>query len=110
MMYAVETAKMSSKGQLVIPDAFRKSYGWTAGMTLLMIGTGSSVVLQPLAVPNDEQVDEVVRESSAAARDVARRLKKAEADLLKLEKAEISLPLDFENQPEVRGRRAGKYA
>ena len=34
-MYAVETAKMLSKGQLVIPDAFRKSYGWTAGMTLL---------------------------------------------------------------------------
>ena len=34
-MYAVETAKMSSKGQLVIPDAFRKSYGWTAWMTLL---------------------------------------------------------------------------
>ena len=109
-MYAVETAKMSSKGQLVIPDAFRKSYGWTAGMTLLMIGTGSSVVLQPLAVPNDEQVDEVVRESRAAARDVARRLKKAESDLAKLAQVGISMPADFEKQSSVRRRRAGKYA
>ena len=109
-MYAVETAKMSSKGQLVIPDAFRKSYGWTAGMTLLMIGTGNSVVLQPLAVPNDEQVDEVVRESRAAAREVTRRLKKAESDLAKLAQVGISMPVDFEKQSGVQSRRAGKYA
>lgn len=64
-MYAVETAKMSSKGQ---------------------------------------------RESRAVARDVARRLKKAEARLVKLEKAGISLPIDFENQTVVRSRRAEKHA
>ena len=30
-MYAIETAKLSSKGQMVIPDSFRKRYGWVPG-------------------------------------------------------------------------------
>ena len=69
-MYAVETAKMSSKGQLVIPEVFRKSYGWNAGMTILMVGTGNSVVLQPLTVPSDEQVNESIRAAAPVVMDV----------------------------------------
>ena len=48
----------------------------------------------------------MVRESRVAAKDVARRLKKAESDLVRLGNAGISLPLDFENRPDVRSRRA----
>lgn len=109
-MYAVETAKMSSKGQLVIPDVFRKSYGWTAGMTLLMVGTGNSVVLQPLTVPTDDQVDETVRAVAPVAKNVARRLAKAKKDLVALDKIGISLPLDCEKDEPIRSRRAEKYA
>ena len=109
-MYAVETAKMSSKGQLVIPEVFRKSYGWNAGMTILMVGTGSGVVLQPLTVPSDEQVDATIRAAAPAVRDVERRLKKAKRDLAALDKLGISLPVDIETKEQTRSRRAEKYA
>ena len=109
-MYAVETAKMSSKGQLVIPEVFRKSYGWNAGMTILMVGTGSGVVLQPLTVPSDEQVNATIRAAAPAVRDVERRLKKAKRELAALDKLGISLPVDVEKSERTRSRRAEKYA
>ena len=109
-MYAVETAKMSSKGQLVIPEVFRKSYGWNAGMTILMVGTGSGVVLQPLSVPSDEQVDATIRAAAPAVMDVERRLKKAKRELAALDKLGISLPVGVEKSERTRSRRAEKHA
>lgn len=109
-MYAVETAKLSSKGQLVIPDVFRKGYGWNAGMTILMVGTGSGLVLQPLTVPTDEQVNEAVRAASPVMRDVTQRLTKAKRDLATLDKLGISLPPDVERSNLTRRHRAEKYA
>lgn len=109
-MYAVETAKMSSKGQLVIPEAFRRDYGWNAGMTILMVGTGNAVVLQPLTVPSDDQVNETIREASPAVMDVERRLKKAKRELAALDKLGISLPVGVEKSDRIRSRRAEKYA
>ena len=109
-MYAVETAKLSSKGQLVVPEVFRKSYGWNAGMTILMVGTGSGVVLQPLTVPSDEQVNETIRAAAPAVIDVERRLKKAKRELAALDKLGISLPVDVEESERTRSRRAEKYA
>jgi len=102
-MYAVETSKMSSKGQLVIPDAFRKSYGWKAGMTLLLIGTADAVVLQPLRTPNESSVDKILSEAKALGEDVADRVKRAEASLAKLGRLGIVLPDGFEKGE---GRRA----
>ena len=109
-MYAVETAKMSSKGQLLIPEVFRKSYGWNAGMTILMVGTGSGIVLQPLTVPTDDQVNVAVREATPVVKDVSRRLAKAKRELAALEKLGISLPVDVEKSELTRNRRAEKYA
>lgn len=109
-MYAVETAKMSSKGQLVIPEVFRKGYGWNAGMTILMVGTGNGVVLQPLTVPSDDQVDEAIRAAAPAVMDVERRLKKAKRELAALDKLGICLPVDVEKNEKTRSRRAEKYA
>ena len=59
-MYAVETAKMSSKGQLVVPEAFRKRYGWRQGMTLMLVGVNSGVLLQSLPQPNVAEVEESI--------------------------------------------------
>jgi len=98
-MYAVETAKMSSRGQLVIPDAFRKNYGWTAGMTLLMIGTADAVVLQPLQMPSEKSVGRILSEARSAGNEIAERVKRAQATLAKLERMGISLPEGVEKGP-----------
>ena len=58
-MYTIETAKMSSKGQVVVPDALRKRYGWRPGTTLLMLGASGGVLLQSF-----KKIFENLREST----------------------------------------------
>ncbi len=96
-MYAIETAKLSTKGQLVMPDSFRKRYGFKAGMTLLLIGTADSVVVQPLTIPDDSSIDQVVGESRNAATSVADRLSAAKAALKRLHSLKIRMPVGFED-------------
>ena len=42
-----ETIKLSSKGQIVIPKAIREQLHWDAGMELIAVPTGDSIMLQP---------------------------------------------------------------
>ena len=95
-MYAIETAKMSSKGQVVVPEAFRKRYGWRAGSTLLMLGASGGVLIQTLPVPDEREVERVMSETKVAAASVKARLKSAKRSLDKLSSLAISLPADIE--------------
>jgi AbrB family looped-hinge helix DNA binding protein len=45
----METTKLSSKGQVIIPRAFRSSHHWHAGLELLVIDTGDGILLKPRA-------------------------------------------------------------
>ena len=96
-MYAIETAKLSSKGQMVIPDSFRKRYGWMPGVTLLLIGTGDSLVIQSLPVPDDVVLEKKISESKTMSAAVAERLRVAKARLDAVRKLGISLPVGIED-------------
>ena len=96
-MYAIETAKLSSKGQMVIPDSFRKRYGWMPGVTLMLIGTGDSLVIQSLPVPDDTVLEKNISESKTMAAAVAERLRVANARLDAVRKLGISLPVGIED-------------
>ena len=95
-MYAIETAKMSSKGQLVVPEVFRKRYGWQAGTTLLMLGASGGVLLQTLPVPSEREVERTLAETQVAAATAKARLKNAKRSLDRLASLAISLPVDVE--------------
>ncbi len=48
----METTRLSSKGQIIIPSALRQAHRWQAGMDFLVIDTGDGVLLKPkLAFP-----------------------------------------------------------
>ena len=96
-MYAVETAKMSSKGQLVVPEAFRKRYGWRQGMTLMLVGVNGGVLLQTLPQPDASEVEASVAESANATSAVKARMKRASRSLDKLASLGISLPIGIES-------------
>ena len=95
-MYAIETAKMSSKGQLVVPEAFRNRYGWRQGMTLMLVGVNGGVLLQTLPQPDAAVVEASVAESASVSSSVKARVKRAKQSLDKLASLGISLPLDIE--------------
>ena len=51
----METTKLSSKGQVIIPKAFRSTHRWEPGLELMVIDTGDGLLLKPKApfAPSD---------------------------------------------------------
>lgn len=43
----MQTTKLSSKGQVIIPKAFRSSHRWEVGLELVVIDTGDGLLLKP---------------------------------------------------------------
>jgi AbrB family looped-hinge helix DNA binding protein len=48
-MAFMETTKLSSKGQVIIPKALRSMHHWEAGLELMVIDTGDGLLLKPKA-------------------------------------------------------------
>ena len=51
----METTKLSSKGQVIIPKALRSAHRWEPGLELMVIDTGDGLLLKPKApfAPSD---------------------------------------------------------
>jgi len=45
----MDTTKLSSKGQVIIPKAVRDSHHWETGLELMVIDTGDGIILKPKA-------------------------------------------------------------
>ena len=58
-MNTMETTKLSSKGQVVIPRPLRKSHHWEAGQELVVIDMGDGILLKPEAVFAETHINEV---------------------------------------------------
>ena len=43
----METTKLSSKGQVIIPKAMRNSRRWESGLELMVIDMGDGILLKP---------------------------------------------------------------
>ena len=55
----METTKLSSKGQVLIPWLLRKSHHWQAGQELVVIDVGDGILLKPKAVFEERQINDV---------------------------------------------------
>ena len=69
-MTEIRTTKMSSKGQVVIPDAIRTRLGLEPGVQFVVIGEGDTIVLKPITVPSMREFDEVMKRAREEARRV----------------------------------------
>ena len=67
-MSAVATTKMSSRGQVVIPEGLRKAYGWASGTSFLVLGRKNAIILQPIALPDLFQFDSLIAASRQQAK------------------------------------------
>ena len=82
-MKKVLMTNMSSKGQVVIPNEFRKSLNLTAGTQLAVYTDGSTLLLKPVEIPDASEFDQLLEDSRRAAKavgikrsDVAKAIKK----------------------------------
>lgn len=67
-MPSVDTTKMSSKGQIVIPDAIRSRLGLKSGDRFLVLGDKDVVILKTLSSPSIAQFDALIRKARRQAR------------------------------------------
>jgi AbrB family looped-hinge helix DNA binding protein len=72
-MAGTETTKMSSKGQIVIPEDIRNRLGLKTGDKFLVMGDKDVVILKTLSNPSLEQFDDLIRVARKRARTVGLR-------------------------------------
>ena len=55
----MQTTKLSSKGQVIIPKIFRNKYHWNTGQELNVIDTGDGILLKPARPFSKTRIDQV---------------------------------------------------
>ncbi|MBD2360797.1 AbrB/MazE/SpoVT family DNA-binding domain-containing protein [Anabaena minutissima FACHB-250] len=55
----METIKLSDQGQVIIPEALRKAYGWEVGQELILTEMGDGILLQPKKLFPETTLDDV---------------------------------------------------
>ena len=75
-MENLATTRMSSKGQVVIPEAIRKRLTLEEGMQFVVLGEGDVVILKAITAPSLDTFDVLIQQARREAE--AAGLKRAE--------------------------------
>ncbi len=67
-MADLATTKMSSKGQVVIPEDIRKRLGLKAGSQFVVVGEKDVVILKAISPPSMNEFDELITEARQRAK------------------------------------------
>jgi AbrB family looped-hinge helix DNA binding protein len=62
------TTKMSSKGQVVIPEQIRKRLGLKAGSRFVVVGDKDTVILKAISPPSMEEFNDLIKEARRQAK------------------------------------------
>ena len=69
-MQSVATTRMSSKGQVVIPETLRKRLGLEPGAQFVVVGEDDVIILKTIKTPSMRDFDRMVRKARQQARQV----------------------------------------
>jgi AbrB family looped-hinge helix DNA binding protein len=85
-MGSLATTRLSSKGQVVIPEEIRQRLGLKEGTQFVVVGERDVVILKSISAPAMKEFDDLVRHARGAARkggvkrgDVSKAVKRARA-------------------------------
>jgi len=67
-MQTLATTRMSSKGQVVIPEDVRGRLGLEEGVRFVVIGEGDVVILKTITPPSMDGFDNLIRRARQQAR------------------------------------------
>jgi AbrB family looped-hinge helix DNA binding protein len=83
-METIATTRMSSKGQVVIPETIRKQLNLNAGDQFIVVGEGDVVILKAVTVPDMDSFDALIQQARQQAKivglkhsDITRAISKA---------------------------------
>ena len=69
-MSVISTTKLSSKGQVVIPEEVRDKLGLSPGAQFVVVGEGDVVVLKLVSAPDLGDLDDLQADARSQARRV----------------------------------------
>jgi len=69
-MANVSTTKLSSKGQVVIPEKIRKQLKLKAGAQFVVVGEKDVVILKSIAPPSLDELDALIAEARRKGKQV----------------------------------------
>ena len=75
-MAPAATTKLSSKGQVVIPEEVRKQLGLKAGDQFVVVGEDDAVILKTITPPSIRDFDAIIEKARKQAR--ATRMKRSD--------------------------------
>jgi AbrB family looped-hinge helix DNA binding protein len=67
-MSELATTKMSSKGQVVIPEDIRKRLGLEAGSQFVVVAGKDAIILKTISPPSMDEFDELIKNARRQAR------------------------------------------
>ena len=83
-METLATTRMSSKGQIVIPEPIRKRLNLKAGAQFLVLGENDVVILKAITAPSMDDFDALIQQARQQAKlaglkrsDITRAVSKA---------------------------------
>ena len=86
-MANVSTTKMSSKGQVVIPENIRKNLKLKTGAQFIVVGEKDVVILKSISPPSLDEFDELIskarrdgKKAGLKKSDIQEAIKKARSD------------------------------
>jgi AbrB family looped-hinge helix DNA binding protein len=56
----METTRLSSKGQVIVPKSVREAHGWQAGQEFEIEDLGSSIVLRPVNAFPPTRIEDLI--------------------------------------------------
>jgi AbrB family looped-hinge helix DNA binding protein len=67
-MNTLATTRMSSKGQIVIPETIRKQLNLKAGAQFVVVGEDDIVILKAITAPSMEPFDALIQQARQQAK------------------------------------------
>jgi len=74
-MNALATTRMSSKGQIVIPEAIRERLNLQPGTQFVVVGEDDVVILKVISAPEIESFDELIQDARQQAKQAGLKRK-----------------------------------
>ncbi len=68
-MGIISTTKLSSKGQIVIPEEIRERLGLKTGDQFVVLGDGDVVILKAITEPSKSEFSRMLTQARLAARE-----------------------------------------
>jgi AbrB family looped-hinge helix DNA binding protein len=84
MAATYSTTRLSSKGQVVIPEEVRTHLGLKEGDQFMVIGQGDAVILKSIAPPRIEEFETLLARARAEGRGMGIKKKDVKATISKV--------------------------